>query len=290
MAGLQTIKNRINAVKAIRKITHAMELVASSKLKKARTEYESVQSYVSVVNEAFYGILTHMTEQEIKNLFVPRQTNSKLYIVLTGDFGLAGSYNSSVIKLAKKTIKKEDKLIIIGNKGANALKPIFNEQVLNIFHSDETIDHYKLMQLIMTEAYKLYLDKQVDSIHIIYSKYINNLVQQEFEEKIFPFDHLIDDCYQELTQSINTAKSQVEFEPSARRVFSEAIPLFISAQIYKAYSSSKLSELASRRSAMETATDNANNLIEDLQIKYNRRRQSNITQELNEIVAGANAV
>ncbi|KKB26625.1 ATP synthase gamma chain [Mycoplasmopsis meleagridis] len=289
MAGLQAIKNRIDAVHSIKKITHAMELVATSKLKKARNEYEQVSAYASVVNESFYSILEELSEIDKANLFVNNNSGRKLHIILTADIGLAGSYNSSVIKLAKNIINKRDKLIVIGIKGIANLAKIYKEQIVAKYNSDSESDHYRLMLMIMRNSLELYNQKEIDSINIIYSKYINNIVQEETIKQIFPFD---------LTKRIEIKKSnenlnlhsQIEFEPSVKNVFNEAIPLYVGAQLYEAYASSKLSEFASRRSAMESATDNAENLIDDLQVKYNSKRQSNITQELNEIIAGADAV
>lgn len=282
MPGLQSIKQRIGTVQSIRKITHAMELVAASKLRKARVEYESVKSYSSLVEDAFYSILKHLPSFEREKIFPKHTTGRNLYIVLTGDLGLAGSYNSNVIKLAKKIINPEDKVVVVGTKGINGLDKLFAKQYMLTLHSEEPEGHYKMVQKIMKIVLKCYNANKIDSINVIYNKYINNLVQEEHCMQIFPFKN--NDNAENKTLEI------IEFEPSPEEVLNEAIPFYISAQVYNAYTSSKLSELASRRSAMETATNNANDLINDLHIKYNRRRQSNITQELNEIVAGANAV
>ncbi|UUM19101.1 ATP synthase F1 subunit gamma [Mycoplasma sp. 1018B] len=290
MAGLQGLKNRIDAVQSIRKITHAMELVATSKLRKARSEYESVNTYVNAVNNSFYSVLAHLNDLDLKDLFAINQTNGKLYIICTGDIGLSGSFNSSVIKLAKKIITEKDKLILIGVKGAKALQKEFAKQIIKIYNSDTQADHYRLMSYVLKSAMEIYQNGQVNSINVIYSQYINNILQEETTKQIFPFN--FKEIKQEYSQnsSNNTIKTWIEFDPSVKEVFNEAIPLYVVAQIYLAYASSKLSELVARRAAMESATDNADNLIADLQIKYNSKRQNNITQELNEIISGANVI
>ncbi|EGV00437.1 ATP synthase F1 subunit gamma [Mycoplasmopsis columbina] len=287
MAGQQIIKNRINAVQSIKKITHAMELVSASKLKKSRTEYNNVKNYYDSVKRSFDAILHHMNKREIEELFPQKNTGKKLYVIFTGDIGLAGSYNSAVIKLAKSTIKKDDKVIIIGFKGILGLEKIFQNQIIYKQKSEANADHYKLIQEITKKIYLIYKNEKFDSINVIYNKYVNNLVQVETNEHIYPFVFNNDS---KLPKDSKYLFKQIEFEPSPQKVLNVAIPQYLNAHIYFAYSSSKLSELASRRSAMETATENANELIEELEIKYNRKRQANITQELNEIVSGANAV
>ncbi|WP_027120913.1 ATP synthase F1 subunit gamma [Mycoplasmopsis lipofaciens] len=289
MAGLQAIKNRIGAVNSIRKITHAMELVAASKLRKARAEYENVTSYDNLLEETFESILSHLTHSEITRLFPDNHVQSKLYIILTSDLGLAGSYNFNVIKLAKNTIKKEDKLILVGVKAINALTEKYKDQILMSMNIDSEESHQAIAKDLAKVVYHQYRHNHVGSIHVIYNLFINNLVQQETITQIFPFN-LLEMEKHNILHKQTSINSPVEFEPSAHVVLGESIPLYINSKVYKTLASSKLSEMASRRSAMETATDNANSLIKDLNLSYNRRRQSNITQELNEIVAGADAV
>ncbi|WP_027332913.1 ATP synthase F1 subunit gamma [Mycoplasmopsis gallinarum] len=290
MAGLNVIKKRINTVQSIRKITHAMELVAASKLKRAKNEYDTVKAYEESIVNTFNLIINHLTHSEAVKLFPVINAKARLFIVLTGDFGLAGSYNANVIKLAKKTIKKDDLIILIGSKGIHALESLYPNQILATLNSEQNEDHYQMMQDVMKVVYEHYSLKEVNSVNIIYNKYINNLVQEEISEQIMPITIGKLGLVCENGSCDKSLTSTIEFEPSPRQVLSTAIPLYLTSQLYKAYSSAKLSELASRRSAMETATDNADNLTTDLNIKYNRRRQSNITQELNEIVAGADAV
>ncbi|VEU77973.1 ATP synthase F1 subunit gamma [Mycoplasmopsis columbinasalis] len=287
MAGLSTLKNRMNAVHSIKKITHAMELVSASKLKKNRYEYNNVKVYADAVKRSFDAIFQHIEPQEVNRLLQSNKTNKHLYIVFTGDLGLAGSYNSSVIKLARQTIKPNDKVLVIGSKGMAGLHKYFEKQIIYYKKSEEFIDHYLLVKEIAQFVQLLYREEKFETIRVIYSKYVNNLVQKETCENIFPYEFKNQSNLPKDSKFLHAA---IEFEPSPEIVIQEAIPQYLNAQIFFAYSSSKLSELAARRSAMETATDNANELLEDLNIKYNRKRQSNITQEINEIVSGANAV
>ncbi|UUD35005.1 ATP synthase F1 subunit gamma [Mycoplasmopsis caviae] len=290
MAGTQAIKSRIAAVQSIRKITHAMELVAASKLRRARVEFENVKAYNDLISETFHLILDHLSSTEIKHLFPIHNVESKMYIIMTSDLGLAGSYNSNIIKFAKNTIKKTDKVILIGRKAISALGTLFENQIITQFNCDSNEKNYNIVYDIMTIVLELYNKKQINSINVIYNKYVNNLVQQEVSEQVFPFK------FDETKKQVHAEKhkeslnSTIEFEPSAHQVLSESISLYINATLYLAYASAKLSEMAARRSAMESATDNADELVDNLNLEFNRKRQASITQELNEIVAGADAV
>lgn len=290
MAGTQAIKSRISTVESIRKITHAMELVAASKLRRARIEFENVKAYNEVIKETFRSILNHLSPTEIKHLFPIHNIESRMFIIVTSDLGLAGSYNSNIIKFAKNTIKKTDKVILIGRKAISSLASLYENQIVTQFNCDSSEKDYNIVHDIMTIVFELYNRKQVNSINVIYNKYINNLVQQETCDQVFPFKFDEDKKQKHAEKHKESLNSIIEFEPSAQQVLSESIPLFIDAELYLAYTSAKLSEMAARRSAMESATDNADELIDNLNLEFNRKRQSSITQELNEIVAGADAV
>ncbi|MGV2392931.1 UNVERIFIED_CONTAM: ATP synthase F1 subunit gamma [Campylobacter lari] len=288
MASINSIKSRINTVGSIRKITHAMELVSFSKLKKAKAEYEEVLKYDQLIDSMFERIFQNLFEDEL-NDFIKGNNNSpnKLYIVVSSNLGLAGSYNSNIIKTTKSIVKPNDKLIVIGSYGYKGLSQIFRNQLIKIMSGEKKlIDYHKMVQKIVKIAYPLYKKGQIGSINIIYTKYVNNLVQTETIEQVYPFD------FEKVKAFVNSHEvdHNLEFEPSPKKILQEAIPLYIDSKLYTAISNAKISEVAARRIAMENATDNADQLIGTLNIEYNRKRQSKITQEIIEIVSGADAV
>ncbi|WP_406617519.1 ATP synthase F1 subunit gamma [Mycoplasmopsis adleri] len=287
MSSINGIKNRIGTIQSIRKITHAMELVSFSKLKKAKAEYEEVLKYDKLIDETFEKIFQNLYEDELNDLVKQRNDSpSDLYIVVSSNLGLAGGYNSNIIKLTKQTVTPNDKLIILGLYGYKGLQTTFRNQIINTIDQNPKISLHKIVKRIVRLAMQLYLNKEIRSIKIIYTKYVNNLVQNEICEQIFPFD---EKKIKELI-SLKAHDHKLEFEPSPKKILAEAIPLYIDSKIYSAIACAHISEIASRRIAMENATDNADQLIGSLNMEYNRKRQSKITQEIIEIVSGADAV
>ncbi|VEU75150.1 F0F1 ATP synthase subunit gamma [Mycoplasmopsis maculosa] len=288
MSSINNIKNRITTVGSIRKITHAMELVSFSKLKKAKAEYEEVLKYDQLLDAMFDKIFNNLYADEL-NYFTKASNSSEnsLYIAVSSNLGLAGGYNSNIIKATKNLVKENDKLIVIGSYGLKGLSQIFKNQLIQTLEqSNKNANYHKMVKQIVKIAMNLYKRGEISSVNIVYTKYINNLVQTEICEKIYPFDS------EKVKELVGNGPSDhnLEFEPSPKKILQEAIPLYIDSKIYTAILNAKISEVASRRIAMENATDNADQLIESLNIEYNRKRQSKITQEIIEIVSGADAV
>lgn len=283
MASLQKIKSRMHTVESIRKITHAMELVSTSKIRRARECFDAVSLYESQVTEVFDIYFHSVDAGEILDFIKRKFSKRKLFIVIATDLGLAGSYNSNIIKLCKSKIGHDDEVILLGTKGISSLSHIYKSQI--ILQRGWGVQKAKKIAKQLTKlAFDRYINGHVGEINVIYTNFINNLVQQETCFKILP--------YQSGRDKIKTtnAKQVVEFEPNALQILKDTMPIFVNAKINLALASASLSEYAARRAAMESATQNANDLIKNLNLDYNRKRQSNITQELNEIVSGANAV
>lgn len=280
MANLNSLKNRINVVGNTKKITHAMELVAASKLRKSRQLFDSIQSYQDILESTFNDIINNIDKNELNKLFEENKSENTLYIVITSDLGLCGSYNSNVINLLKTKIIKNDKIIAIGSKGIAMINSSnFKENIINTFYGYGDELSYKIGTKISKIALELYNSKLINKIKIIYTEFISNMVQNPVEKQLFPLTY----------KKKNKLKALIEFEPDAGTVLRNSIPLYIASMIYCLGTSSKISELASRRNAMENATNNAEELIVDLNLQYNRTRQGIITQEITEIVSGADA-
>lgn len=283
MANLNGLKNRISVVANTKKITNAMELVSASKLRVIKKEYDNIQNYKNSLENTFSDIMDHMSKGELDTLFpVDKSNASELYIIITSDLGLCGSYNSNIINLARTRVKENDKLILVGNKGiSQANKLIKNkENILKSFAEVGNKFSYELASLIASESFDLYKQSIISKINIIYTKFINNVVQEAEIKTLFPLEIKTDH------KSVHT---EIEFEPSAEEVLKNAIPLYLSSLIYALGAASKLSEMASRRNAMENATDNAQEIEQTLILEYNSTRQGLITQEITEIVSGADA-
>ncbi|QDY87498.1 ATP synthase F1 subunit gamma [Mycoplasma anserisalpingitidis] len=283
MPNLNGLKNRISVVANTKKITNAMELVSASKLRVIKKEYDNIQNYKNSLENTFSDIMDHMSKGELDTLFpVDKSNESELYIIITSDLGLCGSYNSNIINLARTRVKENDKLILIGNKGiSQANKLIKNkENIIKSFAEVGNKFSYELASLIASESFDLYKQSIISKINIIYTKFINNVVQESEIKTLFPLEIKTDH------KSVHT---EIEFEPSAEEVLKNAIPLYLSSLIYALGAASKLSEMASRRNAMENATDNAQEIEQTLILEYNSTRQGLITQEITEIVSGADA-
>lgn len=283
MPNLNGLKNRISVVANTKKITNAMELVSASKLRVIKKEYDNIQNYKNSLENTFSDIMDHMSKGELDTLFpVDKSNASELYIIITSDLGLCGSYNSNIINLARTRVKENDKLILIGNKGiSQANKLIKNkENILKSFAEVGNKFSYELASLIASESFDLYKQSIISKINIIYTKFVNNVVQEAEIKTLFPLEIKTDH------KSVHT---EIEFEPSAEEVLKNAIPLYLSSLIYALGAASKLSEMASRRNAMENATDNAQEIEQTLILEYNSTRQGLITQEITEIVSGADA-
>lgn len=284
--GLNDIKRRIKSVNSTMQITKAMELVSTSKLKKARIRLDKSKSYFTSVLESIKDVLANA--RGIKHPFIDkRDVKNTLYILLTSDKGLAGGYNTNVNKLLENDIKDINtaKLITVGMKGRDYFKKRgYNviESFTGISESPEASD----AKHIGEKAISLYTNAEVDEIKIVYTQFkstisyipsIIKLLPATFEEK-------------EKSSDSKKYKTLTRFEPSEEVVLDYLIPKYIISTIYGAMIEASASESGSRRLAMENATDNADEIIKALELVKNRARQAAITQEISEIVGGAEAL
>lgn len=282
MPSLKDVKSRKETVSTIRKITKAMELVATSKVKSAKRNFDKVSEYSTRIEDVFYNMdaKIHDWSQIIKiDLSKP-----KAFIIITSDLGMCGAYNSNIIKLAKARITKNDYLFIIGSKGIKSLSRFFDkEKIIMTFEQVGDEPRYDIVDKIVDKVFPMLLHSEIHSIHILNTKFVNSLTYEPDDKKIFPFSRR---KREELSKN-NQVSKNAEFEPNAETVVKNALPLYFGAIIYSTMASSKVSEMSSRRMAMENASDNALDIITDLEQQYNKIRQSKITQEITEIVAGA---
>ncbi|TDV24100.1 F-type H+-transporting ATPase subunit gamma [Mycoplasmopsis mustelae] len=281
MPSLNSLKNRISVVSNTQKITNAMELVSTSKLRRLRNEHIQIQSYKDTLDDTFNELILHVQPRDFYEIFPQnKEIDASLYVVVTSDLGLCGSYNSNIFKLLNENVKTQDQIVVIGTKGYGLLNSSSHKaQILNAYTNIGDKLSYTICNEITKTAFDLYSHKKINQVHLIYTSFINNLNQEATIKKLFPLD----------ISEKTLVGSDIEFEPNAESVLLNSVPMYISSMIYTLAFESKISEMASRRNAMENATNNADDLIKELKLEFNRQRQSIITQEITEIVAGADA-
>lgn len=284
--GLNDIKRRIKSVNSTMQITKAMELVSTSKLKRARARLDKSKPYFETVLESIKDVLANA--KGIKHPFLEkREVKNTLYILITSDKGLAGGYNANVNKLLQSDIKDKNavKIITIGVKGKDYFKRRgYNviESLIGISESPEASD----ARYIGEKAIEFYKSGQVDEIKIVYTQFKSTI---SYVPEIIT---LLPATFEEKENSIDNSghKTLTRFEPSEETVLDYLIPKYIISTIYGAMIEASASESGSRRLAMENATDNADEMIKSLELVKNRARQAAITQEISEIVSGAEAL
>ncbi len=291
MASIQETKKRKNAVGSIYKITKAMEMISIAKTKKYSKLLESKKQF----RDDTYRIINQMFENEeiLKSEFFKQrsETNSTLWIIITSESGFCGSYNSSVIKkLVGSKTTKDDYYITIGKKGVNSLKNKLNIDTDKEYIEIEENLISKTSVKIAEEVVKKFIAKEYDSIKIISTKYINQMTFLPIVTTLLP---LSKESVEEVMLGVEVQEvkhdSKIDFEPSVLEILKNILPQYMSSTILALWVESLLSENTSRRVAMENAKSNGEELLEVLELEYNKARQQKITQELTEIIAGAEA-
>ena len=284
-ANLKDIKRRIKSVESTMQITKAMELVASSKLRRAKEKAERAEPFFNMLYQMMCQIVAE--SGDFQSTFLQHHTGGAvLLIAIAGDRGLAGGFNSNVFKQVQirreelQTAGREPVVIAIGRKAVEYFQRR-NVRILAEFENiGEDITVYKALD-IAERIVTLYEKGDVQAVELIYTNYVSPLVQEAHHMHVMPVEHLehAPGGYHALTT----------YEPSPEAVFDALIPKYLAGMLYCAVIESFAAEQAARRLAMENATDNATEMITDLSLVYNRARQSAITQEITEIVSGANA-
>ncbi|WP_163192856.1 ATP synthase F1 subunit gamma [Clostridium thermarum] len=277
-AGLIAIKRRMKSVINTRKITKAMSLVATAKLRKSRTSLTKAQAYNSKFLNIFDEILKN---SQGKSIYTSEDHGKKLYVVITSESGLCGGYNVAIVNKAVELTRndKDNSLIlVIGQKGRSHFKRLKYETAAEYVEVPD-IPTIKEANTISDHIIELYKRREVTEVYIVYTKFISSVKMEPEIEKLLPIKTEEDIAY---TQ-------EMVFEPSAEECFDYLVEKYIRQQVYFCLTSAKSSEHASRMNAMDGATKNANDILNKLTLKYNRIRQSSITQEISEIVGGAEA-
>ena len=289
--GMQDIKRRIRSVQSTMKITKAMELVSSAKLKRSRDKLDETRPYFETIVASIQEILENT--RGIKHPMLEKRDVKKVaYVVVTADRGLCGGYNSNVLKLVEKSVeehmgKSNSQVLVVGQKGRDFFKRRGYDVINSYLHISEKPEFEDAVR-ISNEVVRLYSTGEVDEVYIAYTYFTSTISFDAQLKKVLPAESVKDEVIDKKVE--DAMKDQVTYEPSAEAVLSCLIPKYIRSFIYGALLEASASEQAARRIAMENATDNAEDLIENLKLHYNRARQAAITQEIAEIVGGAEAL
>ena len=291
MANAREIQSRMKSIKDTMKITNAMYMVSSSKLQKARRDLKDTEPYFYAIQDSLAKILESAPEagNEFFDTRDYKITADKTvgYLVITGDKGLAGAYNHNVIKLTEKIAENEEKdmLFVVGQVG----KHYFERRNIPIdinFNYTAQNPTTNRARVIAGKLSELFLSGKIDEVYVIYTKMVNSMTIEAVSKKILPLrPEKLEKQDNELVDEYENAS----FLPDAKTVFNRIVPDYLTGFIYGALVESYCSEHNARMMAMQTATDSAKDMIRELSIQYNRARQSAITQEITEVVGGANA-
>ncbi|MBC8569837.1 ATP synthase F1 subunit gamma [Zongyangia hominis] len=281
-AGMKDIKRRMKSIEGTMQITKAMELVASSKLKRARERMEQAKPFFHILYDTMARMATGT--RDFESAYVrPRPVKSSCYVIIGGDRGLAGGYNTNLLRVANAHMEGKDvKVLPIGRKVADyyahrkvELVPYEKTAAEDIHLSDS----FAIGRLLA----KMYDRREIDEVFVIYTNFVTVLTHEPAVLKALPLHF-------EVGSDAKNGVGTVVYEPSVSGAFDMIIPQYLGGIVYGGVCESFACEQGARRMAMETANDNAQQMLDDLGLRYNRARQGAITQELTEIVAGAEAL
>ena len=282
MANLKEIRNRISSVSSTMQITSAMKMVSAAKLKKAQDAITAMRPYSDKLTQMLVNLSSSV---DFENVYLsPRKVKNKLVVCVTSNRGLCGAFNSNVIKKCTEIANSADEsvsFLCIGKKGADILSKNYNVvQTNNEIFDDLTFEN---ISAIAEKLMSMFLNKEFDSVQIVYNKFKNAATQIVIQEQYLPIEN---------NDSENDQKESSDyiFEPSQVEIISELIPKSLKTQLYKSVRDSYASEHGARMTAMHKATDNATELRDQLKLTYNKARQAAITNEILEIVGGAEAL
>ena len=288
MASGKEIRNKIKSVESTRKITKAMEMVAASKMRKAQDRMRAARPYGEKIRRVAGNLSNALTEYSHPFLEAHEEIRHVGLIVVTSDKGLCGGLNTNILRLALSKMKAWDaegkslRVSAIGNKGFNFMMRVGANIVSHVTGLGDTPHLEKLIgpAKVMIDAY---LNGEVDVVYIAYTRFINTMKQEPVVEQLLPLSG-------DLVGASTSNRWDYIYEPSTKTVIDDLLLRYLEAMLYQAVAENMASEQSARMVAMKSASDNAQNVIGELKLVYNKARQAAITQELSEIVGGAAAV
>ena len=296
MASLKALKIRIGSVKSTQKITKALNMVAASKLRRAQQNAIAGRPYAERMTEVVASLAARITPgpQSPKLLAGTGKDDTHLIIVATGDRGLAGAFNTNIVRAARKKAEEliaEGKTVffyIVGRKGRPVLQRLFPKQIIAQFDTSEMKNpSYAEAQAIAKDIVDRYVTDGIDVVHLAYANFRSTLVQEPTVDQIIP---VAPAASHEGAQTKGGAPAAVEYEPDEEEILADLLPRNVAVQIYRALLENQAGFYGAQMTAMDNATRNAGDMTKKLGIIYNRQRQAVITTELIEIISGAEAL
>jgi len=290
MPSLKDLKNRIGSVKSTQKITSAMKMVAAAKLRKAQEQALASRPYTSLMDKVVTKIASKTSGNTIDLLTGKIENKTHLIVVFSADRGLCGGFNGSITRAVRAEIKKleEDgikvKLLMVGKKSADALNREFGHLFVERIDGNSAKPNYTDAEIIAKKIISLFEDNEFGVCKVIFNKFVSAITQEVTFKSLIPAD------IQETETDEVDSNSIYEFEPSEEEILNDLLPRNLATQLFSSQMESTASELAARMTAMDNATRNAGDMIDNLTLQYNRTRQAVITKELIEIISGAEAL
>ena len=290
MPSSKLLKERIESIQDTMKITNAMYLISSSKLRKARQNYQNVLPYFTRMRDTISRVVPHLPDEPVHPFFHEREKENPIraYVVLTADKGMAGAYNQNLLKFLKEQCGSDPnaRFYVIGQTGYRALLHK-DPRLVEEFHYGATAPTLQRARDITMDAIDDFKSGKLDEIYLIYTKIQNALTSEPVMERLLPLDR---EHLKPAPKGLGDPRGEVEMFPDAKTVFEQTAPIYMHGMIFGAMTESFCAEQSARMTAMDSATKSANDMIHELQLEYNRTRQGSITQEITEIIGGAAAV
>ncbi len=280
MAGVSAkeIKNRIRSMESTKQITKAMEMVAASKLRKAQAQVLASRPYFEILYSTIHAIV-ESNQEMTSSYLIPRKPEKIAYIVIAGDRGLAGGYNSNILKLVMEEIKGKDAVVLpVGKKAVDYFRS-HNVPTYTTNYAEAASLSVGDCFTLSKQLCKAYLNNEFDAIYVAYTNFVSVLTQTPASLQLLPLERK--------ATNREVAQSDIVYEPNSEEVFEAIVPEYLGGIVYGALCESRAAEQAARRTAMDSATQNADEMIAQLSLQFNRARQAAITQEITEIIAGA---
>ena len=290
MGNLKEIMVRIASVQSTQKITSAMKLVSAAKLRRAQNAIIGLRPYSNKLNEILSNLSSSLENSAEMPLLKTRNIEKVVLVVISSNRGLCGGFNSNIVKEVIRVVENRYaqqnqegnlQLICLGKKAAEQLSKKYN--VISVNEEVIETSQFTVISDLAEKLMKQYINREVDKVEVIYNRFQNAATQYVQTENYLPVENLT-------AQQDNATHIDYIFEPSREELVSELIPKILKLQLYKTLIDSIASEHGARMTSMAKATDNATEILKELKLKYNNARQAAITNELNEIVSGANAM
>jgi F-type H+-transporting ATPase subunit gamma len=294
MASVQDLKRRVRSVRNTRKITKALELVAGARLRRAQARIDAMRPYADRMQELMAGVARASSSVRGLPLLQRREVGRVAIVPVTGDRGLAGGFNAQVLRgsfALERRLRDEGKevhWVVVGKKGAGTLR-FRRYEVDQAFEGFVEKPAYHDAQAIAHKLAELYVNEEVDQIVLVYNSFESALVQRVTEQTVLPIEEHVLETSDEERQD-DARRGDFIFEPEPEEILARLLPVYLETELYRALLESSASFLGAQMSAMRSASKNAGELIDRLTLEMNRARQAEITQEILEVVAGADAL